>query len=365
MNEEQASVVRRIFALCAEGKGFTRIAKTLNEDEVTPPRRASGWAPTAVRAILLRTLCRGEVVWNRTRKRDPWGVKRSLDRPEHEWLILDQPELRIVPAELWRAAHTRLERARSVYAQSGSRAPLERPGEKYLLSGIAKCDTCGGSLVAFTRAAGRERGRYYGCMYHHKRGGKVCTNGLVIRQDKLDQVVLQAIAEALEERLLERAVEMALLKARRARHGSPERHAGAKAQLAHTERAIRNLQAAIEKLGADAPEEFIAGVRTHTARRRELLAELELLTAGKVVAWDERKVRRQLEAHVADVKGLLEGNVAQTRQLLRKLLVGRLVCAPFEHGDTRGYRFTGDGSYEALLPTLVVAPTGFEPVFQP
>jgi site-specific DNA recombinase len=129
VNEEQAAVVRRIFALCAEGMGFTRVAKALNEDDVTPPRRASGWAPTAVREILLRSLYRGEVVWNRTRKRDPWGVKRSIDRPEHEWLIQEQPELRIVPEELWRAARTRLERARSVYAQSGSRAPLERPGE--------------------------------------------------------------------------------------------------------------------------------------------------------------------------------------------------------------------------------------------
>ncbi len=76
-----------------------------------------------------------------------------------------------------------------------------------------------------------------------------------------------------------------------------------------------------------------------------------------MVPWDERKVRRQLQEHVADVRRLLEGNAAQTRQILRKLLVGRLECTPFEHGATRGYRFTGDGSYEALLPTLVVAPT--------
>jgi hypothetical protein len=54
VNPEQAAVVRRIFALCAEGQGFTRIAKAFNEDLVAPPRRASGWAPTAVREILLR-----------------------------------------------------------------------------------------------------------------------------------------------------------------------------------------------------------------------------------------------------------------------------------------------------------------------
>jgi site-specific DNA recombinase len=45
INEQQAAVVRRIFALCAEGDGFTRIAKRLNEDAVPPPRHARGWAP--------------------------------------------------------------------------------------------------------------------------------------------------------------------------------------------------------------------------------------------------------------------------------------------------------------------------------
>src|SRR3989304_3573288 len=97
INDEQAAVVRRIYALCAEGLGFTRIAKALNEDQVAPPRHSSGWAPTAIREILRRPLYRGEVVWNRKRKRDQWGVKRYLDRPEAEWLQLDAPELRIVP----------------------------------------------------------------------------------------------------------------------------------------------------------------------------------------------------------------------------------------------------------------------------
>jgi DNA invertase Pin-like site-specific DNA recombinase len=81
VNEQQAAVVRRIFALCAEGQGFTRIAKALNEDGVTPPRRASGWAPTAVREILLRTLYRGEVVWNRKQKRDRWGRSGTWTGP--------------------------------------------------------------------------------------------------------------------------------------------------------------------------------------------------------------------------------------------------------------------------------------------
>jgi site-specific DNA recombinase len=148
VDPEQAAVVCRIFALCAEGQRFTRIAKALNEDSVPPPRRASGWAPTAVREILHRPLYRGEVVWNRQRKRDQWGVKRYLDRPEVEWLRVPAPALRIVPEDLWQAAHRRLDAARQLYG--GHLA--DRPDhQQYLLSGIASCAACGGSLVAFTR----------------------------------------------------------------------------------------------------------------------------------------------------------------------------------------------------------------------
>src|SRR4029077_5680142 len=105
VNDVQAAVVRRIFALAAEGQGFTRIAKALNEDRVAPPRRSSGWAPTAVREILLRPLYRGEVVWNKQRKRDRWGVKKYLARPEGEWLQLVRPELRSVREDLTEARH--------------------------------------------------------------------------------------------------------------------------------------------------------------------------------------------------------------------------------------------------------------------
>jgi Recombinase zinc beta ribbon domain len=48
----------------------------------------------------------------------------------------------------------------------------------YLLSGLAVCAACGGSLVAITRPHGtgatRQRVAMYGCVYHQKRGRVVC-----------------------------------------------------------------------------------------------------------------------------------------------------------------------------------------------
>jgi site-specific DNA recombinase len=58
VDPEHAAVVERIFRLCADGARLTRIAKTLNADGIRPPRRAHGWAPSAIREILLRLSCR-------------------------------------------------------------------------------------------------------------------------------------------------------------------------------------------------------------------------------------------------------------------------------------------------------------------
>ena len=81
INETEAAVVRRIFEMCAAGAGPTRITKMLNADEVPAPRpqqgRPVGRAHTSVRAVLLRELYRGVIVWNQTRKRDRWGQKAA------------------------------------------------------------------------------------------------------------------------------------------------------------------------------------------------------------------------------------------------------------------------------------------------
>ena len=89
------------------------------------------------------------------------------------------------------------------------------------------------------------------------------------------------------------------------------------------------------------------------------MAELDTLKA-RTADVDLDRIRREFRRHIADVRGVLGRHVPQTRQILRKLLVGPLPCEAFEDGDRVGYRFIGHGTYAALVPdsTLVVAPTG-------
>ena len=203
--------MRRIFALYAEGDGLTRIAKRLNADGVPAARSGTGsWAPTAVRDIIRRPLYAGRVIWNRSQKVTRRGTKASRRRPEAEWLQRDAPELRIVSDALWHAVEQRRTRAASSHAsmthdgQRRSRPPGADLRSASLLSGLAQCTVCGSSLIALTRSHGtgaiRQRVRFYGCNYHLKRGPAVCTNDVVIRQDRLDAVFLDALADAIDER---------------------------------------------------------------------------------------------------------------------------------------------------------------------
>ena len=132
IDEAQAAVVRRIFELCAAGSGKVAIAKRLNAEAAPAPRAQQGrphaWAPSSVRAVLYRELYRGEIVWNRTKKRDTWGVKCQRPRPESEWLRVPAPALRIVDEALWDAAHARLAATRQTYLRTqGGRCGGVRP----------------------------------------------------------------------------------------------------------------------------------------------------------------------------------------------------------------------------------------------
>jgi DNA invertase Pin-like site-specific DNA recombinase len=148
INESEAAIVRRIFEQCAEGAGLTTIAKALNDEGVHTPRpqrgRPAAWVASSVRVVLVRSVYRGEIVWNQTKKRDRWGRKHTADRAETEWLRVSATALRIVSDDLWHAAQARLSERRDKYT-GGDRSFRASP---YLLSGFARCALCGGGFAS-------------------------------------------------------------------------------------------------------------------------------------------------------------------------------------------------------------------------
>src|SRR5262249_35097572 len=266
INETQAIVVRRIFDLCAQGCGLTRIAKTLNAEHLSPPRpRGRGWAPTALREILHRELYRGEIVWNRTQQIPRRGTKAQRRRGPEEWLRRPAPELRIVSDTLWEAAHARLRRTRNAFRPSaGAPSRLDGPSP-YLLSGLGRCASCGGSLVALSRHHGRRRGFFYGCAYHRKRGAEVCTNYRHRPQAIVEDAVVEGVVQAVDDRVLRAAVDRALQRVRDEAKTYGERRRQLEKEIQALDAQEAHVIAAVKQ--GEAPAALLAALREQQQQR--------------------------------------------------------------------------------------------------
>src|SRR4029450_571027 len=110
--------------------------------------------------------------------------------------MVPAPDVRIVSDALWTAARDRLTgiKARLIAGSDGRIGRQARDVESaYLLAGFARCAICGTSFYPLSRNHGRQRAFFYGCSAHHKRGHAVCGNGFVMRKERIDDAVLQAL----------------------------------------------------------------------------------------------------------------------------------------------------------------------------
>ena len=319
INETEAAVVRRLFELCAAGAGLTRITKMLNAEGVAAPRpqlgRPVGWAHSTVRAVLVRELYRGVIVWNQTRKRDRWGQHHQHARPESEWMRVPAAHLRIVSDALWRAAQARREARRPRQtATAPAVAVRSRDVEaKYLLTGFGRCAVCGGVWRGHTWDHGREQVRFYGCANHAKRGARVCRNGLVARTSAIDAAVLATLAEdVLRPTVIDQAIALAFEELAPA--GADRARRRLEAELTKVTNECGRLAEAIGRGGRLAP--LLDRLTRLDARADALRAELAACAAPAPMI-DRSALERRLHTKLADWRGLLTRNLSTGRDVLR------------------------------------------------
>ena len=370
INEREAAVVVRIFELHAEGHGYARIAKILNEASAPAPRaqrgRPCGWSPSSIHEVLYRPLYQGRIVWNRSRKRDQWGQKRQEARPEAQWVEVDAPELRIVPEPLWRRTQERLQERRRHYlkATGGQRhgRPRRDVDSKYLLPGFASCAACGGGMCVRSRSHGGHRAYLYGCTAHWKRGRTICQNNLEVKMEATNDAVLTALAgDVLAPDVVDEVVAGVIEAMRPSQWQRAKKDIERERQRIDTE--IERLTEAIVMGGALAP--LLERLKRCQAKKETVEREGERLADS--VEIDPRLLERAVRTRLTDWKGLLTRQTSHGRDFLRTVLTGPIEFTPRVDGDVKGYEFRGEASLGQLLSGVVelptnMAPTGFEPV---
>tara|TARA_R110002074_G_scaffold253081_4_gene425112 strand:+ start:11001 stop:12629 length:1629 start_codon:yes stop_codon:yes gene_type:complete len=192
--EAEAHVVRRIFNEYLDGQSPRAIAHRLNAEHVPAPRGRSWNASTingsATRGngILRNPIYAGDLIWNRLRMvKDPdTGRRLSRPNPESEWHRFSLPDLAIVSREIYDAVQN--------HKQARAHMPANRQKRpKRILSGLLRCDACGGGLVTYGgKADGRIRVR---CSRHAE--SRSCSAPQTFFLDTIERAVLDTLRNEL------------------------------------------------------------------------------------------------------------------------------------------------------------------------
>lgn len=350
--EAEAEIIRRIFREVAEGRGYAKVAQGLNADRVPCPR-GKCWAMTGVREMLYREAYRGRIVYGKTRWEYRRGRKVSVPTPESEWITVEAPALRIVPEELWRAAHERLDRSRQTYLRNTGGKLCGRPEagleSRNLLAGFVTCGSCGGSMHAIRRTSKRGRPvRYYVC--NNWRVNGACDNSLSLPLPALDAKILDTLkADVLTPEIVEavvtRTIELARLE--------PDEHRERRERLvADAERLAQEIARLTEAIVAGGSlTSLVTALKDRERQRADTLARLEHLDGlSRAPEWGDG-IRDKLRARLTEWRGMLTRQPEIARQILRKLIAGRFTATP--NAEAHTYAVKGRATYGRLLEGIV------------
>ena len=153
LNPPADAVVRRVFDMVLQGKSILDVTKTLNAEGI-PTTNGKKWLKTTIHTMLSHEAYTGTMVW---------GAKAKDGAPP----------VRVEDAHPAIVSKRDFQKARRLL---GSRAPKKvnprRASSPYLLSGIAKCETCGKAMTAAEAKSGKYT--YYICHSLLKRGKGTC-----------------------------------------------------------------------------------------------------------------------------------------------------------------------------------------------
>jgi site-specific DNA recombinase len=141
---------------------------------------------SGVRVIVLNERYRGLIHWNTSEcSKDPDSGKRQrIMRPRPEWITHTDKSLRIVSDELFSRAQRRMRPAQDPRSIRSGGKP------KYLLSGLLRCDVCDAHYIGVN-------GVEYGCSSHRDGGAIACSNGVRIRRDRVEDVMVGRLRDDL------------------------------------------------------------------------------------------------------------------------------------------------------------------------
>jgi len=358
---EQAAVVRRIFEMYAGGMGYETIANTLNQEAVpTSTSRACGWCGSAISTILHNVRYIGIQTFNKTKAIRHPETRKTIQRPQDPSKHQSRMEerLRIIPQELWDAAHARMQKVRegkkigSTTIGGMARTPASRT---YLFSGLLHCGLCGGPIILGDGGSGN-----YSCRANRR--GLNCTNKLRVKRTVLEAQLMESIVskirsgiemDALKEEFL-RQIQTRIKQDKESVARIDIERSSLEQELRSLQRKIDNVLSAIEE---DGTSPSLKERLRQSETRKEAIKQLLAVGTRPIQKISEKEAAIFLEKGLEGLVDVLTDDPAAAKLELQKRITG-LTLTPVLEDGRQMYLVAGDiglflGDEAVLLPCFV------------
>ena len=366
VDEEAAAIVQKIYTLCMDGMGPTKIANWLRQQRILSPvayhvkegRKAMGripddpckWTTLAVANILKRLDYLGHTVNFRTRKKS-FKTRNSVLTSPDEWLIFENTQEPIIDENTFMIVQN---------LRQGRVKPTSM-GDPPMLSGLVFCADCDGKMY-YSRHTKTHIIRFICSGYRKEK----CT-AHYIRMDAIEEIILRNLREAVayvakyENDFIREASDITMRE--RDREIAKQKGELAKAEIRFTE-----LDAIIKRLY----EDNISGKLTDerfVKLSREYEREQDTL---KTVIETTRKELKEQEKSKSNVKGFIAEAKKYTdikeldATVLRAFIHKILVSEKDKESDTQSvqivYNFVGIFDFGAAIKQAKISQSAVKAV---
>jgi hypothetical protein len=184
IQEEEATVVRRIFRDYLNGKGTYVIAKELTEEHFPTIRTADKWNDGVIKEILLNPIYTGNLLLQKTYTTEVLPFKRKHNRGQMSRYFIEDNHEAIISSEQAEAVKEIMEYRRKQHGLDS-----EKCQSRYGFSGKILCGECGSTFRRQKIYIGKPYEKVQWCCHQHIEDKTKCSQKAV-REDVLQQVFI-------------------------------------------------------------------------------------------------------------------------------------------------------------------------------
>ena len=192
--EEEAVIVRRIYAMFLDGMSMQGIADQLQAEGIKRRSGASTWNRANVNFILKNEKYAGDAILQKSYTIDCITHKRVKNNGERNKYIVHDCHPAIIDRDTYNRVQQELAKRGAIQKRSAkARTELGQYSSKYALTDILICGECGTAYRRVTWTSHGHKRIVWRCISRLDHGSKYCKHSPSISEEKLQEAIVKAL----------------------------------------------------------------------------------------------------------------------------------------------------------------------------